>query len=239
MASAQRAILPQRAPASDDYRLALAYKPACFVTGDYHDFFPRAQGQMAAFVGDGSGHGPTASILVASMRAILRTHPERHTTPGQTLTFAGRMFHDLVSPGQFMTGLYLVLGAQGLVSWAAAGQDPPLRINRRGDIAPVDVEPVGLPLGIEPEVIYPTVQWQLEPGERLVLFTDGLVEAAGAAGDLFGRARLRAAVSALSHLSLQEMILELVVHAAAHCGAQFEDDFTILGIERPVDARLN
>jgi sigma-B regulation protein RsbU (phosphoserine phosphatase) len=146
------------------------------------------------------------------------------------------MFHQLVGSGEFMTGLYLVFEGDGRIAWASAGHDPPLRVGRDGQIATVDLTPVRLPLGIEPHVVYPTVSWVLEPGERLVLFTDGLVEAAGSQGEMFGRARLQAEVSELVHLPLKEMVSELVARTSAYCeGADFADDYTVLGVERRID----
>jgi sigma-B regulation protein RsbU (phosphoserine phosphatase) len=237
LASAQRRLLPQRAPAVPGYELALSYHPAYVATGDYHDFFRLPDGTTAAFVGDGSGHGPAACMLVATVRAILRTHPDRHNDPGQTLSFVGQMLCTLNSSSEFMTGLYLTFGEDGQVAWASAGHDPPLRVSRTGRVAAADLAPVGLPLGIKPGESYSTVCWQLEAGERLVLFTDGLVEAAGRKGDMFGRARLFAEVGGLSHLTLPETVRQIVLRTAGHCeGVGFTDDFTILGVERRADA---
>jgi phosphoserine phosphatase RsbU/P len=238
LASAQRRFLPQRAPEVGGYELALAYRPAHVVTGDYHDFFKRPDGWTSAFVGDGSGHGPTTSMLVATMRAILWTHPERHTSPGETLTMAGKMFHTLIGTGEFMTGLYIVFRAGGEIAWASAGHDPPLRIGSDGRVAVVDLTPVGLPLGIDPDVVYTTVSWILDPGERLVLFTDGLVEAASSEGEVFGRARLQSELREVIYLPLKDMVRELIARTSAHCaGADFEDDYTILGVERRTDGK--
>src|SRR5438046_1809860 len=95
LAAAQRRLLPQEAPAWPGYELCLAYRPAQTVTGDYHDFFRRPDGRLAVFVGDGSGHGPPASMLVVSMRAILHTHDDLHREPGQTLSAVAPLFHRL------------------------------------------------------------------------------------------------------------------------------------------------
>src|SRR5262245_37057843 len=75
LACAQRRMLPQFAPEVPGYQIALLYRPVCTATGDYHDFFPLPGGRTAVFVGDGSGHGPAASILSATARAIFRTYP--------------------------------------------------------------------------------------------------------------------------------------------------------------------
>src|SRR5262249_10627704 len=142
----QRRILPQIAPAVPGYRLFLAYRPAFVVTGDYHDFFRRPDGNAAAFLGDGSGHGPAASMLMAIMRTILHTHDVHHSA-GETLQQAGAMFHRLIPSDLFMTGVYIVLAPGGRVSWAAAGHHPPLWVNRRGLLSAVDLAPVGPVLG--------------------------------------------------------------------------------------------
>src|SRR5262245_18456407 len=152
----QRRILPQIPPAVPGYRLALAYRPAFVVTGDYHDFFRRPDGNPAAFLGDGSGHGPAASMLMATMRTLLHTH-DVHRDPGEALTQLGGMFHRLIPSDLFMTGLYLVLTPGGSVTWAAAGHHPPLWVTRSGLVANVDLTPVGPVLGFEP-VPYQTVE---------------------------------------------------------------------------------
>ncbi len=229
----QRRILPQTALQVRGYRQVLAYQPAFLVTGDYHDFFPRADGQAATFVGDGSGHGPAASMLMAMMRAILHTHPELHSDPGETLTRAGRLFHNLIPSDLFMTGVYLLLTESGRVSWAAAGHHPPVRTSRTGELFPLDLTPVGSVLGMGAAEEYETVTWELVPGERLLLFTDGIWEARSRAGEKFGRQRLFAHLADTAGKPLEEVVHDLVGRAVAHMeGADFEDDFTVVAIER-------
>jgi serine phosphatase RsbU (regulator of sigma subunit) len=226
-------MLPQAAPAIHGYELQLSYRPAYMATGDYHDFFIRPDGCAAAFIGDGVGHGPSASMLVATMRAILHTHPELHGEPGNSLTKAGRYLHALFPPDRFMTGIYLRFGKAGRVCWASAGHAPPLRVSRQGLVAPVDLPAPSLPLGIEANEVYETVYWQMIPGERLLLFTDGLVEARSRDGEPFGRDRLRTSLSEWAGLSLGDLVRELVECAESHRqGGDFEDDITILGVER-------
>jgi sigma-B regulation protein RsbU (phosphoserine phosphatase) len=222
----QRRILPQAAPPVPGYRQVLAYRPAFVVTGDYHDFFLRPDGQAATFVSDGSGHGPAASMLMATMRTLLHTH-DVHREPGEMLSTVGGMFHRLIPSDLFMTAIYLLLGPDGRVSWAGAGHHPPLWINRAGQLAPIDdyLGAVGQPLGIGSEENYTTVTWQLGLGDRLLLFTDGLWEARDPVGEKFGRQTMS--------VSLNEMVQGLVARVAAHLqGADFEDDFTVVGVER-------
>jgi sigma-B regulation protein RsbU (phosphoserine phosphatase) len=233
LAAAQRRLLPQTAPAWPNYDLCLAYRPASVVTGDYHDFILRPDGRLGVFVGDGSGHGPAASLLVVTMRALLHTHGGLHREPGDTLGVVSPLFHRLTQADQFMTGVYLLLGERGWVSWASAGHDPPLHLRPHHAVAAVDLGPVGFPLGLSAEAEYQTVCWQLRKGDRLLLFTDGLVEARRDDGQAFGRQRLRAYLSAASEMTLAEVVRGLLDQVEAHQGSgQFEDDFTIVAVER-------
>jgi sigma-B regulation protein RsbU (phosphoserine phosphatase) len=229
----QRRILPQVAPPVPGYRQVLNYRPAFVVTGDYHDFLCRADGQTAVFVGDGSGHGPAASMLMAMMRTILHTHPEIHREPGETLSRCGRMFHQLIPSDLFMTGVYLLLGSDGVVSWSSAGHHPPLRVSRSGKLASIDLDAVGHVLGFAEEEEYVTVSWRICPGERMLLFTDGLWDARSRSGNPFGRQRLFEYWSGAANRPLDDAVGELVRQVVAHVeGADFEDDFTVVGIER-------
>ncbi len=183
------------------------------------------------FLGDGSGHGPAASMLMAIVRTLLHTH-DIHYEPGRTLNRVSEMFHRLIPSDLFMTGVYLVLAPEGNVSWAAAGHHPPLWVNRRGRLSSIDLNPVGSVLGFEPEM-YKTVTWKLDIGDRLLLFTDGLWDARSKTGEPFGRQRLTAHFSGSVDNPLPEVVNDLVNRATAHLqGADFEDDFTIIGIER-------
>ena len=102
LAKAQQRLLVDAAPVIPGYEAVLRYRPAYFATGDYYDFFQRADDATGVFVGDGSGHGPSACMLMATMRALLRTHPSLHAQPGATLAQAGAMFRELIPSDSFM-----------------------------------------------------------------------------------------------------------------------------------------
>lgn len=231
LAYVQRQILNQSPPVVPHYRLELAYRPAFFATGDYHDFFQLPEGH-AVFVGDGSGHGPVASILMVTMRTILRTH-QLHGDPGRALSAACRLFHPLIPSDRFMTAVYLLLGPAGRVSWASAGHHPPLWTGQSGDSHAFDHADIGLPLAALPDETYRTVRWELAAGDRMLLFTDGLVEARNRAGEPFGRGRLQKICRECRNASLGNLMRSVLDEAGTHlAGAEFEDDFTVVAIER-------
>lgn len=233
LAAAQRRLLPQAAPTWPEYELRLAYRPARAVTGDYHDFFPRPDGRLALFVGDASGHGPTASLLMMTMRTLLHANDDLHREPGETLAALAPLYHRLTASDQFMTGVYLLLGPNGRVSWASAGHDPPLRHRPDRAAGASKLGAVGFPLGVTPDAEYQTVRWRLRTGERLLLFTDGLVEARRDGDRPFGRRRLRAEFVGGPVVPLGELVSRVLARVEAHLGeGQFDDDFTLVAVER-------
>src|SRR5262245_4248032 len=232
LARAQRQMLSQFPPEVSGYEQILAYRPAFFATGDYHDFFQCGSGH-AVFVGDGSGHGPAASIVMVTMRTILHTHSEIHTDPAGTLGAACKMLHRLVPSDRFMTGLYLLMEKDGWVSWASAGHHPPIWLRRPDTIEPLDLAPIGLPLAPWPDELYQNTRWQLKVGDRLMLFTDGLVEARNRHGAQLGRPFLQQHMLRNRDSPLRQVVDRLLDEVNRHlAGADFEDDFTIVALER-------
>lgn len=235
LAKAQQKLLPQQAPAMEGYEASLMYRPAYVVTGDYYDFFPLRNNAWGVFIGDGSGHGPAACMVMAMMRAILRTHPDIHREPGSTLEVAGAMLRELISSDMFMTGLYLRLEQGGYVSWAAAGHHPPIRMAPDGTIPPSDLDVGDVPLGLHTDspICYETITWTLKPGERLLMFTDGLYEAQNRDNLKFGRGPLECCLRESLGRALPSLTECLLRRAEEHlAGTEFEDDFTVIGIER-------
>lgn len=232
--TAQNQLLPQVAPVDPRYEIAFRYRPFYFATGDYHGFFPQPDGRLAVFVGDSSGHGPSACMLMATMRTLLHAQPALPPDPGDALSRLNRLACDLFPESLFMTAVYLTLGAGGEVQWAAAGQHPPIRITGTGPAA-ASVGMAGLPLGIDSDQAYKTTEWRLDPGERLLVFTDGIVEASNPEGAMLTVKGLQGFLQELSHkgLELEALVDSLLDRVKSFMdGSDFEDDFTVLAIER-------
>jgi sigma-B regulation protein RsbU (phosphoserine phosphatase) len=234
---AQTRLLPQIPPAHAEYPIAFRYRPFYFATGDYYDFFPQADGSLTVFLGDGCGHGPSACMLMATMRTLLYTHPAIHEDPGHALSQLTKMFHALISADLFMTALFLRLESDGHIRWAAAGQHPPLSMTRQR-VTPLDQAKPGLPLGIDPDVRYETGRYQMLPGERLIAFTDGLFEASNRSGRQFGLSGIKTSLKKIAQAAAPAEVLvdALIADVNSHMeGLDFEDDFTLLVIERRVE----
>ena len=232
---AQSRLLPQAPPRYSGYKIAFRYRPFYFATGDYHDFFLRRDGSLGVFVGDSSGHGPSACIVMATMRALLYAQRDTGDDPGNVLSGLGQMGHRLIPPDLFMTAVYALLERNGRVRWAAGGQHPPLRISVTGKIAPAESKAVGLPLLVDPQHNYETVTWQLGIGERLLIFTDGIVEATNPKGQMFGLSGLHATLkdAVAARLDCDSLVQTVVDRVKEYMDtSDFGDDFTLLAIER-------
>ena len=190
MRVAQGRLLPQTSPQHGEYEITFRYRPFYFATGDYHDYFPQPDRSLSVFVGDGCGHGPSACMLMATIRTLLYTHPEIQGDPGLALSRLTGMFHALIPSDLFMTALFLHLGFDGKIEWAAAGQHLPLRVTSAGVETLAQVR-AGLPLGVLPDARYETGSCQILPSERLIAFTDGIFEATNRQGKQFGTAGVK------------------------------------------------
>jgi serine phosphatase RsbU (regulator of sigma subunit) len=174
----QRAFLPQRLPDCPGYRFGAGYHPAAQdskVGGDFYDLFPLPGGRVAVLLGDVSGKGVDAAVYATMTRYLLRAYALEVEAPGEVLARVNRALCQFIEDDSlFVTAFYAVLNPErDTLAYANAGHWPALLARRRS------AETVGracLALGIDPDTVYPEGDLQLEPGDELVLFTDGLVE---------------------------------------------------------------
>ena len=191
----QRSLLPAELPAIPGFDLAAWYKTSARAGGDYYDFFPLPGGSWGLFIADVSGHGTPAAVLMAITHAIAHAHPGRHTPPDELLVYLNeRLACSYTRGGSFVTAFYAVLDPHArTLTYSAAGHNPP-RLARAGKVIPLD-EAAALPLGILDEQPYGQATVKLQSGDLLLLYTDGITEAAapakhGAPRQLFGVERL-------------------------------------------------
>jgi serine phosphatase RsbU (regulator of sigma subunit) len=220
-------------------RLAHHYQPAGIVSGDFFDVMRLSEETFAIAVCDVMGHGVRAALITAMVRAMLEELRPMGGEPGALLTRLNRDLTGILrQTGDliFVTMAYAVLApAAGRIRYAQAGHPAPLHWDARaGKTRPVAcaADCAGPALGLVEDVAYGTSEEAFQPGDRLVLFTDGVFEAVGVDGEEFGRDRLADAVSASACQPLGEALTQVLAGVAAFGGgAPFADDICLIAVE--------
>lgn len=184
----QETLLPETTPNLPGWKLAALWQPARTVSGDFYDFLEFPDGRLGIIVADVTDKGVPAALVMATARSLLRAAAERLVLPGQTLQRANNQLCPDIPPKMFVTCLYMLLDPQtGEIVFANAGHNLPIRFDRA---AVSDLRATGMPLGLLPGMSYEETRARLEPGEALLLYSDGLVEAHDPQGQMYGFPRL-------------------------------------------------
>lgn len=236
IAEIQRSLLPQEVPQIPGVKVAAAYATFDRAGGDYYDVFPDPTGRTQRFgflIADASGHGPSAAVVVSMLHTVLRNMAEL-PSPDRLLEELNRRLFARRIGSSFVTALAGVYDADaGTLEFAGAGHPPPLVHGAEG-VRELEVDG-GPPLGILDAIGSSVTTRKFAPGERVLLYTDGISEAMSPTSELFGVARVvRAMQAAPRPPSEPEAVLHAIDHAIrAHIGsAKPSDDQTALVLER-------
>jgi len=231
--SIQHALLPKDLPKLEGWKIAYRYQPAREVGGDFYDFLRLDDGRVGLVIGDVSGKGIAAALVMANTQSVLRAVARRgNVAPGRVLAEANEVLYAYIPSGTFVTCFYGVLDPEnGRLVYANAGHDPPYS-QRGGDAQ--ELRARGMPLGLMPDMPYEEKEAVLAVGDDLLLYSDGLVEAHDTKGDMFGFPRLRRLIMAQSTGSGEELIDVLLAELTSFTGAdaEQEDDITLVTLER-------
>jgi serine phosphatase RsbU (regulator of sigma subunit) len=227
----QQALLPKEVPALEGWEVAAYYQPAKEVGGDFYDFFELPDGRLGLVVGDATGHGIPAALVMAAARSMLRAVAQASASPGDVLSRANDPLVMDIPPNMFVTCLYAVLDPEsGHLVYANAGHDLPYLRRRSSDA--VELRARGMPLGLMPGMSYEEKEVVLEKGESVLFYSDGLVEAHDPQRIMFGFPKLRALVADHSEQeSLVDSLLEELYSFTGE-GWEQEDDITLLTLRR-------
>jgi sigma-B regulation protein RsbU (phosphoserine phosphatase) len=199
------------------------------VGGDVYDYLELADGRLAVVLGDVTGHGIDATADMAMAKFVFRSVAREHSEPGDFLSAANEIVLEEIGAGKFITLLYLTVdGRAGDLACGSAGHPPPRLLRAGGTPEPLAVG--GLALGIDGGQRYEEAHVRLEPGDAIVLYTDGLLEARRE-GELYGEQRLDAALTANAHLPAQELANTLLADCKAF-GGELGDDCAIVVLKR-------
>jgi predicted ester cyclase len=227
----QQELLPENVPELDGWRIATYYEPAREVGGDFYDFLELEDGRLGLVVGDATGHGMPAALVMATTRGMLRAVVQSLVSPGEALARVNEALAAEIPPSTFVTCLYGILDPEsGRFSYANAGHNLPCR--RHYDQAD-ELRARGMPLGLMPGTGYEEKEAVLEVGDSVLFYSDGLVEAHDPEGEMFGFPRLRGLVAehAADEGSLVDFLMDELRSFTGDRWEQ-EDDITLMTLGR-------
>jgi serine phosphatase RsbU (regulator of sigma subunit) len=216
----QQRLFPSEPPALAGFDIAGASFPAGDTGGDYYDFIPMLQGNVGLVVGDVSGHGFGPALIMANTRAYLRGLSLTCHGVGEILTRANAALREDTADEHFVTLLFAALHPQQrTLVYASAGHNPGYLLNRAGEVR-AELKSTEMPLGINSDIEFKTAPpIALEPGDVLLLFTDGIVEARGPDKSDFGTERMIEIIRANAQHPAKD-----IVDALYRAAREFADD---------------
>jgi len=226
----QSSILPQALPQGAGLAMVARYRPMTAVAGDFYDFIQRESGRVGVLVADVSGHGVPAALIASMVMVALGAQRARAERPAEVLAGMNEALCGRLA-GQYVTAAYLFIDTVARrVRYAAAGHPPLLRL-ARPEGATSSIEENGLVLGIMEGVPYTDVELPLCDGDRFLLYTDGLLEAANVRDELFGAERLTAALAETGRLDPETAAQRLLDRTDAWSGGPPSDDCTMVLVD--------
>ena len=228
----QQSLLPETNMAFGGWTAAYRYRPLNLVSGDYCDLVTRENGaqHLLFSLGDVAGKGVAASMLMAQLRAILRTLSGSDLSVDNLMERAGRIFCETTMSTFFATLIFGRADSSGGIELCNAGHCPAL-VLRKGEVTRLGA--TGVPLGMFCEGRYSPQQVRLEPGDALVLYTDGISEARSPADEEYGEARLVNLLGGLHGLAPETLIGACLDDVTTfRSGHPLHDDLTIMALQR-------
>jgi len=230
--SIQQASLPKEVPALEGWRITPYYKPAREVGGDFYDFHLLPEGRLGLVVGDATGKGVSAALVMSTTCGMLRLAAQSHSSPSQMLQGVNEILFPNIPTNMFVTCFYAILNPNsGHLIYANAGHDLPY-LHRNGEAEELSAR--GMPLGLMSKMSYEEKETTLHVGEAALLYSDGLVEAHDPEGEMFGFPRLRALLaehSAEDERLVGDFLMEELYSFVGE-GWEQEDDITLLTLKR-------
>jgi serine phosphatase RsbU (regulator of sigma subunit) len=219
-------------PTLEGWQISPYYQPAREVGGDFYDFFELPSGRVGIVVGDATGKGVPAALVMASTRSMLRALAQTSESPGDVLRRVNDPLVTDIPPNMFVTCFYAIFDPKsGSLSYANAGHDLPY-LNGSGNYDAEELRARGMPLGLMPGMSYEEGEVTLGEDNCVLFYSDGLVEAHNSKGEMFGFPRLRALVAEHGEdPSLGNFLLEELYSFVGE-GWEQEDDITLLTLRR-------
>lgn len=241
----QQALLTNRYPTFSNPRGAAAslqfhhvYHPVQAVGGDFFHIKKLSETTAGVFIADVMGHGVRAALITSMLRALLEEAEDDANDPGRLLEFINSELSNILiraeNGGFFATALYLTVDANtGIARYATAGHPPPLHLRRQHASAQIlDNQCAGMVLGVFQSATYRTAECSLEPGDVVLLYTDGIVELESCMGEEYGIERCLREIQRMCQAPLPDLLARLVEQVRRHSDSgQFNDDVCLVAVE--------
>jgi sigma-B regulation protein RsbU (phosphoserine phosphatase) len=227
----QTSMLPAVCPEIGGFKIAAISTPAREVGGDFFDFIEMGTDRVGFVVGDVTGKSVSGALVMSASRSVFRMLSEERLTVGEIMIRANRRMNKDVKKGMFVALLYAVLNSENrTLSLCSAGQTQPIHFfAKSGEARLVETEGDAFPLGILEDVEYEETRVQLTPGDRVVFYTDGIVEAMNGQNEMFGFERLVEVVQGSRAMTADALLKEIVDRVNAFAGSAAQhDDLTVI-----------
>ena len=225
----QQALMPKEIPRMPGLEISGSWRPARIVGGDYFDVIKFGASRLGLCIADVSGKGMPAALLMSNLQAVVKALAAENTSPKELVEKVNRVMWHNTKEDKFITLFYGLLDIdRKTLQYANAGHNAP--ILTREDGVQVRLEQGGLIVGAFQESVYDQGEIALRPGDRLVMFTDGLTEAVDRNGEEFGEKRLAEDARCSRQLSAEALRRCLLDRVTDFCGGEFGDDATVMVI---------
>ena len=226
----QQGLLPNDLPSEGWFRAAGSSITSRHVGGDYFDVHPAGPDAFACVIADVSGKGVSAALLAALLQGAFLLASEGTTQIEVVMSSINRFLTERAKGEKYATVFYCTVDRSGVLRWSNAGHPKPILVREHSEL--ISLESTGLPLGMLEVAAYEVKSMQLQPGDKIVLYSDGLSEAESADGEFFDRKGFRETLCANAALGCVEFHAKLVEAAEDFSeGAELSDDITTLVLE--------
>ena len=223
----QERLLPKTIPQIPGLDVAGAWLPASVVSGDYFDVIKLSEEKIGICICDVVGKGISAALLMANLQASFRAFAYESVSPGLVVDRLNEVICNNIASDKFVTFCYCIFDVtRDTLTYASAGHWPPVLLRRSGDS--LSLKDGGPPLGLFPGCHYEDVHLPTKPGDRLVLYTDGLTEAHNPEGEEFGEHNVTRIAHQHRQMTANEVLDALRHEASSFCQGTFHDDLTLV-----------
>lgn len=230
----QSSTLPQSVPSLSGLEIAAHYVPMSAVAGDFYDFLPVDEKRVGVLIADVTGHGVPAALIASMLKVAFASQRAHAHDPALVLAGLNRALCGKFEE-HFVTAAYAFIDLEeGLLRYAGAGH-PPMMLASRASSGVREIEENGLMLGMFPEAAYSSVEIRIGPGDRCLLYTDGIFEAKNAAQEEFGKSRCKEFLETQRDIPARRFVKTLVESVAGfssyNSSRAQEDDITLLVLD--------